>query len=116
MDLGLTLTLPEGNTYAGTWTLRMGECTGLDDLDLRKETGLTVFGLFDSLVNETGMGAIVAAAILWLTRRKEFAHFTFQDAARAVPWNTDFTLVDADQAAEPEGKVEGSEPEPETSA
>lgn len=108
VQVGITLDLPEDNKFRGTYTLRLEECTGIDDLDCLRETNMTVYEVMSSLVTKQGASAIVAAVVLWLVRRRQFPAFTFRVAAEAVPWSCDFTLRDADEE-EDEGKEQDSD-------
>ena len=111
-DIGFTVTLPEGNPYIGTYTLNLRDCTGLDDLDVRRETGFSLVGLFREQYKDVGMMAVMAAVVVWLERRKQFPHNTFHDIAQSITWGSDFDIAESD--AEPileddEGKEPGSE-------
>ncbi len=112
-DIGLTVTLPADNPYGGKYTLRLGECTGIDELDVRRETGQTLMALMSELSTDPGSHIVAAGVVVWLTRRKQFAHLTFQDVARSITWGSDFDLSDADE--DDEGKASGSEDSPKNS-
>lgn len=107
-DIGLTVSLPVDNPYGGEYTLRLGDCTGLDDLEVRKKTGQTLVALMGELTEDAGMQIVVAAVVVWLTRRKTFPHVTFEDVARTITWGSDFDVRDAD--AETEEEAEGKAP------
>lgn len=116
-DIGLTVTLPVDNPYGGTYTLQLGECTGIDDLDVRRETGFSLMGLCQEQNRDIGMMAVTSAVVVWLERRKQFPHVTFRDIAQTVKWGSDFDLRDADQPDptgqdDDEGKAQGSGPSP----
>lgn len=114
-DIGYTVTLPEGNPYIGTYTFRLRDATGLDDLDVRRETGFTLIGLFREQYQDVGMMAVVAAVVVWLERRKTFPHNTFQDIARTITWGSDFEIEDIDGQPELEDDA-GKAPESEESS
>lgn len=118
LDLTITVTLPDETPYAGKYELRVGECTGLDDLDVRKETGFTLWGLLRADDSEDGMRLLLATTVAWLVMRKPFPHRTFADVARSVSWGTDFHVetTGPESEAEEEGNGPGSENETQVSS
>jgi hypothetical protein len=111
-DVSLKVVMPKGNPYQGEYVLNLRDCSGLDDLDVRNATGFTLVGLFQEQNRDIGMAAVTAAVVVWLVRRKQFAHTTFEDVASTVTWGSDFELGDPDKVfAEDDdaGKVEVSE-------
>lgn len=111
-DTVLEVTLPDDTPYAGKYELRLGDCTGLDDLDVRNATGFTLWGLINKWGTEDGLGLVLSAAVAWLVRRRTFPHVTFQEVARSVSWGTDFEVKwgDIEELAEDdEGNGPGSE-------
>ena len=108
LDQSIVVTLPDGTPYAGKYELRLGECTGLDDLDIRRETGMTLWGLIGSLGEEGGLSLVLAGVVAWIVRRRSFPHLTYADVARSVTWGSDFEVVW--NSEEDEGEEQGSEP------
>jgi hypothetical protein len=107
-DLNATIavTLPADNQYAGSYELRLADCTGLDDLDVRKETGYSLIGLIEQVEKDNGLGLVLIATVVWLCRRREFAHTTFTMVAAAINWGTEFEIVT--EAADDEGKAQAT--------
>jgi hypothetical protein len=109
LDQTITVTLPDDTIYGGKYELRLGDCTGLDDLDVRRETGMTLWGLIRTNNSEDGFGLLLAVSVVWLVRRKQTGHTTFQDVANSVSWGKDFTVEWNVGEEEDEGNGEGSE-------
>lgn len=111
-DSVLEVVLPDETPYAGKYELRLGDCTGLDDLDMRNATGFTLWSLINKWGTEDGLGLVLSTAVAWLVRRKTFPHTTYQDVARSVSWGTEFTVKwgELEELAEgEEGNGQGSE-------
>lgn len=112
LDLTVRVTLPDNTPYAGKYELRVGDCTGLDDLDVRRETGMTLWGLIRADNSEDGMRLLLATTVAWLVMRRTFTHRTFQDVARSVSWGSDFGIELGDEPEgddDDEGNGQGSE-------
>lgn len=110
LALTVTVTLPAGTPYAGKYELQLGACTGRDDLDVRKETGYSLIGLFQEVQEDAGLTLTVVCVVAWLVRRKQFAHLTFDDVLNSVPWGSDFQLdiPDVPSETDPAGKAESA--------
>lgn len=105
-------TLPDGHPFGGRYELRAGDQTGIDDLDVRRETGSSLFGLVRASAADSGMTVVVVAAVVWLVRRKDFEGMTFRAAASQIKWGDDFKFdIINDDPFEPKqpGKEEDSE-------
>ena len=115
LDLTISVTLPEGTPYAGTYELCLGDCTGLDDLAVREATGFTLLGLVRKGFNDDGFGLLIATVVAWLVRRRQFSHVTFDDVARSVSWGSDFVINWENQVEDPFGEEddEGKGPDSE---
>lgn len=118
-DTVITVVLPDNIvSYAGKYELRLGDCTGLDDLDVRKATGFTLWGLVGQVGEEGGMNLVLATTVAWLVRRKTSPHVTFEMVSAAVSWGDEFEVIWGEPAAEGEGQgsendtQESSEPSP----
>ena len=83
-DTVLTAVIPPNTPYAGTYVLRLGDCTGLDDLAVRKATGFTLWGLVGQVGEEGGMNLVLLTVVAWLVRRRDFAHVTYEMVADSV--------------------------------
>jgi len=113
LDVTVAVTLPDGTPYAGKYELQVGDCTGLDDLDIRRETGYTLVGLMQEVQKDEGLALVFACAVAWLVRRRNFPHVTFRDVCGSVPWGSDF-LLDLTGEATDEGKADSGRTIPES--
>jgi hypothetical protein len=116
-DLTVNVTIPDRTPYAGKYELRFGECTGRDDLDVRKETGYSLIGLLQEVQKDPGLSLTFVCVVAWLSRRKNFPHVTFDDVLGSVPWGSEFSLdlPDDQPEVDPEGKADSANATPASS-
>ncbi len=103
----LIVTLPAGTSYTGKYELDLAKCTGLDDMDFRKETGFTIIDLLRAVETEPGLMLILVSGIAWLVRRRDFPHTTFEAMCASIPWGSDFTLETDEETQARAGKARG---------
>ncbi len=116
-DTVITVVLPDNVvSYAGKYELRLGECTGLDDLDVRRATGFTLWGLVGQVGEEGGMNLVLATAVAWLVRRRTSPHVTFEMVSAAVSWGDDFEVIWGEPQEEVQGEGQGSESDTQASS
>jgi hypothetical protein len=92
VDSTFIVTVPTGH-HAGTYKFKLGDCSGLDDLEVRKATGLSLVGLLEACEEDHGLVLVLAATVVWLCKRRDFGtHTTFEDVARSLNWEEGFTF------------------------
>lgn len=112
LDFSVVVTLPGGTVYAGRYELSLGSCTGRDDLDVRRETGYSLIGLFQEVEKDPGLALTFVCVVAWLVRRRDFSHVQFDDVLRSVPWGSDFELDMSSAEDDPAGKAESGNKTP----
>jgi hypothetical protein len=117
LDLTVNVTLPATTAFAGKYELRIGECTGRDDLDVRRETGYSLIGLLQEVQKDPGLALTFVCVVAWLVRRKQYPEMLFERVLESVPWGSDFELDLPDEPVEDdlEGKVASGQGTPESS-
>ncbi len=100
MDQTFTVALPADNPYGGKWTLNLGDLTGLDEGDVYKATGFTFVGLSEKAQEDSGFGIMLIAAVVWLVRRKQFEHTTYEQIAATIKYGTEFEIITDEDDAE----------------
>jgi len=109
-NIKLEVELPVGTPYQGVYRLDLGECTGLDDLDVYRETGFTLVGLFRKTLDDPSFQSVLAPAIVWIERRRQFPATTFAMVAASIKAGSDYQIRDAPDELFDQDTDEGKAP------
>ena len=89
LDLGVSV-IVDGTTY----TVRQGDLTSMDTMNLRRETGFSFRGLMMAAAKDPDIDII--AALVWLSRRIDGElMLSYEDVARDIGYDVDVELAEA---------------------
>src|SRR5262245_28940180 len=96
LDAGVSIVV-NGETY----TVRMGDLSGWDEMCLRREVGLSFNGLLEALAEDAGVDLI--AAIVWLARRTDGEQMLkYKDVATEIGFDVEVEAVNPGEEEDPE--------------
>lgn len=81
-----------------TYTVRLGDVSGLLDRDCRKTTGLSVMGVLTQMTTDPGMDSL--AAFVWIAKTQKGIETTYEGELAEFTWDTEvvYGVEDEDPA------------------